>query len=213
VTALADLQQAAGRRFARLATNVVTRAPALWPLFRRALRLQFDRVAPRWEEIITDEHLAPYEAALERVPPPRRAIDVGTGTGAGARAIARRFPEAEVVGADLAPGMIEQARAKTPPELATRVRFDIADAAALPYESGRFDLVALANMIPFYDELARVTAPGGSVVLAFASGRGTPIYVAPERLRAKLADRGFAEFAEIEAGNGTALLARKAAAA
>ena len=57
--------------------------------------------------------------------------------------------------------MVEQARQRTPPELAERVRFEQADAAQLPFEDGAFDLVQLANMIPFFDELARVTAPGG----------------------------------------------------
>ncbi len=109
--------------------------------------------------------------------------------------------------------MVEQARRKIPPGLAGRVRFEVADASRLPYEDGAFDLVGLSNMIPFFDELARVTAPGGTVVIAFSSGADTPIYVPSERLRAELSRRGFSEFADFEAGNGTALLARKAKAA
>jgi ubiquinone/menaquinone biosynthesis C-methylase UbiE len=162
---------------------------------------------------VTPDHIAPYEAALESIGPPRRALDLGTGTGAGAFAIARRFPEAEIVGADLAEGMVEEARLKTPSELAARVRFEVADASRLPYEDGAFDLVGLVNMIPFFDELARVVAPGGAVVIAFSNGPGTPIYVPSERLRSELSGRGFAEFADFAAGNGTALLARKAKAA
>jgi hypothetical protein len=46
-------------------------------------------------------------------------------------------------------------------------------------------------------------------VFAFSLGPGTPIYVPPERLRQALARRGFTEFAEFDAGKGTALLARK----
>ena len=88
-----------GQRFARLATNAVVRRPGLWRLFRGPLRRQFDRLAPRWDEIRTPDHLAAFERALERVEPqPRRALDLGTGTGDGAFAVARRFPEAEVVG-------------------------------------------------------------------------------------------------------------------
>ena len=64
-------------------------------------------------------------------------------------------------------------------------------------------------MIPFFDELARVVAPGGSVVFAYSGGAGTPIYVPPERLRAELERRGFADFAEFKAGRGTSFLARK----
>jgi len=213
VSRLDELKTTMGRRFARLVTVAVTRAPGLWPLFRRALRLQFHTLAPNWDRIVNPEHVASYERALEAVEPPRRALDLGTGTGAGAFTIARRFPEAEVIGADLAEGMVEQARRKIPPGLAGRVRFEVADASRLPYEDGAFDLVGLSNMIPFFDELARVTAPGGTVVIAFSSGADTPIYVPSERLRAELSRRGFSEFADFEAGNGTALLARKAKAA
>ena len=68
-------------------------------------------------------------------------------------------------------------------------------------------------MIPFFEELARVTASGGAVVFSFSAGPETPIYVPPEVLRARLGEHGFAEFAEFAAGNGTALSARKALAA
>ena len=64
-------------------------------------------------------------------------------------------------------------------------------------------------MIPFFDELARVVAPGGWLLFAFSAGPETPIYVATERLRNELSQRGFAVFEEFAAGNGTALLARK----
>jgi hypothetical protein len=64
-------------------------------------------------------------------------------------------------------------------------------------------------MIPFFEELARVTAPGGAVVFSFSAGRETPIYVPPDVLRARLREQGFAEFADFAAGNGTALSARK----
>ena len=204
-----DLRVAAGRKFARFVTVAVSRTPRLWPLFRGALRLQFQTLASRWDELTGEDHLAPYEAALEAVPEARKALDVGTGTGAGAFALARRFPGAEVVGVDLAAAMIEQARRKTPPELVGRVRFDVADATDLPYAQGEFDLVALTNMIPFFDELDRVTAAGGRLVVAFAGGAETPIYVPLERVREELEARGFTEFADFSAGRGTSLLARK----
>ena len=66
-------------------------------------------------------------------------------------------------------------------------------------------------MIPFFDEIARVLAPGGHVVFAWSVGAETPIYVASERLREELQRRGFGEFQEVEASPGTAFLARKAA--
>ena len=104
---------------------------------------------------------APLEQALETLPwEPKHVLDLGTGTGLAAFAIARRFPGATVVGTDVAEEMLAEARASAPPELSERVRFETADSAHLPYAAGSFDLVSLANAIPFFDELARVTAPG-----------------------------------------------------
>ena len=201
-----------GRKVARLTTNVVVRRPSLWPFLRALTRRQFDAIAPRWEAMRLPDTFAPLEAALDAVePPPRRVLDLGTGTGAAARRIAERFPEAEVVGADLAPRMLAEARRALPEELASRVRYEEADASRLPYEEEAFDLVTHANMIPFFDELARVLAPGGFALFAFSGGAQTPIYVAPERLREELRRRGFTDFAEFAAGRGNAFLARKAA--
>ena len=105
--------------------------------------------------------------------------------------------------------MVEQARAKLGAAEQERVRFEVADASRLSYASGAFELVTLQNMIPFFDELARVTAPGGAVVIAFSAGAETPIYVPAARLRDELGRRGFSEFADVSAGRGNALLAWK----
>jgi ubiquinone/menaquinone biosynthesis C-methylase UbiE len=136
-------------------------------------------------------------------------LDLGTGTGKAARVAARRFPAAEVVGVDLSPEMVGQANELLPGELAGRVRFQVGDATALPFDDESFDLVVLLNMIPFFEELARVTAPGGHALFAFSFGAETPIYVPPKTLRARLDPLGFAAFEEIIAGQGIALLATK----
>jgi ubiquinone/menaquinone biosynthesis C-methylase UbiE len=197
-----------GQRFARLATDIVVRRPALWRLFRRATRKQFDNLAPVWDAMRDPVAFAPVVAALDTLPsPPRHVLDIGTGTGSVARLVKERFPEAEVIGVDLSGAMIAEARAKTEDG---RVRYVVADAQQLPFEDGAFDLVTLGNMIPFFDELARVLAPGGRVLFAFSAGPSTPIYVAPQRLRAELIRRGFGEFAEFAAGRGTALVAVRA---
>jgi SAM-dependent methyltransferase len=206
-----DWKERLGRRFARVATTAVVSRPWLWGLFRGPLRAQFDRLAPIWEGRRGPEALEPVEAALDRVGAPTRALDLGTGTGKAARAVARRFPEATVVGVDLAPRMVAQATSLLPPELAGRVRFEVADASALPFSDESFDLVVLMNMIPFFPELARVLAPGGALVIASSSGPGTPIYVPPQRLRERLRPLGFGDFEELTAGTGTAFIATKRA--
>jgi ubiquinone/menaquinone biosynthesis C-methylase UbiE len=199
-----------GQRFARLATDVSVRWPRLWVVFRPLVRWEFDRIAPVWGQMRSADAFDSLKAALDALHrPPRRTLDLGTGTGQAAFVIAERFPETEVVGADLAPDMLAAAREATPAQLADRVRFELADASRLPYDDGSFDLVTLANMIPFFDELARVTAPEGVVVFSFSGGAETPIYVPFDRLRAELTSRGFADFADFSVGRGTALLARK----
>ena len=205
-----SIVQQAGRKFARFTTNQVVRRPKAWRLFRRLTRLQFNRMAPVWDQMRGPEAFASLEAALDSIDtPPKRVLDLGTGTGRAAFLLARRYPDAEVVGADLAAEMLVEARNLTPSELADRVRFEEADAERLPYPEASFDLVSLANMIPFFDELARVTAPGGTVVFSFSGGAETPIYVPSDVLRRELSKRGFADFADFAAGTGTALTAHK----
>jgi ubiquinone/menaquinone biosynthesis C-methylase UbiE len=196
-----------GQRFARLVTDLVTRFPVLWRVFRGPLRRNFDRLAPTWDSLrVTERYLSPMQTALAAVePPPARILDVGTGTGGGARLSAARWPGAEIVGVDLSAAMIAEARTRATSE---HERYEVADASALPFPGGSFDLVTLVNMIPFYDELARVTAPQGAVAIAFTRGAGTPIYVPFERVDAELRRRGFSEISHFEAGDGISLLAR-----
>jgi ubiquinone/menaquinone biosynthesis C-methylase UbiE len=193
-----------GQRFARLVTRVVVRAPFLWRLFRSRMTRNFDQLAPEWEATrVSRERLTPMIAALDATGAPTRALDVGTGSGAVARLISERWPSAEVTGVDVSPGMIEEAR-----RLGSE-RYDVGDASALPYDDAAFDLVTLNNMIPFFDELARVTAPGGYLAVAYSMGPKTPIWVPLERVRDELQRRGFLHIADFEAGAGLALLARR----
>lgn len=193
------------QRFARLVTDVVVRVPALWPALRPLLTRLFDRIAPQWDAMASHERTIALEAALERVPgEPRTALDLGTGTGDGAIAIARRWPEADVRGVDVSSRMVEEAQRKAP-----ELRFEVGDGRRLEVPDGAFDLVALNNVIPFFDELGRIVAPGGHLVLAWSRGADTPIYVEPSRVRRGLARAGFEVVEEVAAGPGTAIVARR----
>jgi len=195
-------------RFARFVTQVVVRVPWLWRVFRPALSATFDRLAPTWDTRSVDQiRLGAIMLAFDAVePPPRTVLDLGTGTGSVARHTAERWPEAEITGADVSPGMVEEARRRATGE---RQRYDVADASRLPYPDAAFELVALNNMIPFFDELARVTAPGGRVAIAFSRGPDTPIWVPLDRVRAELERRNFAHITTFSNGPGQSLLAVK----
>jgi ubiquinone/menaquinone biosynthesis C-methylase UbiE len=199
-----------GQWFARFVTDVVVRRPALWRVFRPLFRLQFERLAPVWDTNRNPMRTAPFELALDAIDSTdvHDALDVGTGTGDGALVLADRFPGAHVVGVDVSGAMLAEAKRKLPPELRERVRFEEADAAKLPYGDASFDLVAHSNMLPFFDEIARVLRPRGYVLFSFTAGPETPIYVPPERLRAELERRSFTDFAEFDIGRGTAFVAR-----
>ncbi len=192
------------RKVARLITDAVVRRPVLWRLLRGRLRDMFDRIAPTWEARLRPEHLDALRLALDGLPSPGRVLDVGTGTGVAARSLAEWYEDAEVVGVDVAPAMVAEAERR-----GGRARFQVADASRLPFPDGAFDLVVLMNAIPFFDELARVTAPGGTVAVSFSRGAETPIYVPESRLRDAFARRGFTDFAAFAAPPATAFRACK----
>jgi len=106
--------------------------------------------------------------------PGSKVLDVACGTGNLALPAARLG--ANVTGVDIAPNLIEQARANAARE-GLQARFDEGDAEALPYDDASFDTVVTmygAMFAPRPDvvasELLRVTKPGGRI----AMGNWTP---------------------------------------
>ena len=194
-------------------TRVVARAPWTWPLIRRSVRSFFDGLAGGWDERVrpdAPEHLAPLAAAVARLDgSPARALDLGTGTGAGALWLAQAFQEARVTGVDISQAMIEQARAKLPNELAERVDFLAADAEGLPFADRSFDLVTQISVPVFFHEVARILAPGGHVVIVSSLGPKTPFYTPERTLRAGFRRRGIATVASGAEGPGTFFIGRR----
>jgi demethylmenaquinone methyltransferase/2-methoxy-6-polyprenyl-1,4-benzoquinol methylase len=150
---------------------VIAAGPGSGTLPETQVRAMFDRIArvyDRMNSVMTAgmHHRWRGRAAdLARVAPGSRALDVGTGTGDLAIELARRG--ASVTGLDFAPAMLEVARRKAPD-----IAFERGDALALPYEDAQFDAVSVGfGARNFSDldrglrEMARVTRPGGRVVV------------------------------------------------
>lgn len=123
--------------------NLAAQAAAIWPQ----------------EEPLFDRYELPERP---------RILDVGCGSGEIVARLARRYGQAEVVGVDVLAGPLDHARARLA-ALGPRVRFELADAFALPY-GAEFDLVVCRHVtqaVPepekILAELCRVCRPGGWV--------------------------------------------------
>jgi demethylmenaquinone methyltransferase/2-methoxy-6-polyprenyl-1,4-benzoquinol methylase len=110
----------------------------------------------RWRERAVD---------LARVGSGSRALDVATGTGDLAIALAARG--AEVVGSDFSEGMLDRARVKS-----AAVRWEFGNALELSYEDDTFDAATVgfgarnfSDLEQGLREMTRVVRPGGRVVV------------------------------------------------
>jgi ubiquinone/menaquinone biosynthesis C-methylase UbiE len=137
-------------------------------------RRWFDRRAGSYEGGLTSRWRDPVQRgsleALE-LDADDSLLDVGCGTGAASRLAASVVRS--VVGVDLSGAMIDEAI-----ELGTgldNVRFQLADAEALPFADGAFTAVLCSNSFHHYPEparavaeMARVLAPGGRIAIGDA---------------------------------------------
>lgn len=79
---------------------------------------------------------------------PKNILDLGTGTGRCARAMAQRYPEAKIVGVDFASAMIEQAQHNNKHDN-RNISYSLADIHSLPFAKYSFDLVISNALFPF----------------------------------------------------------------
>ena len=191
----------------RAMTEAVARVPGAWRVVRGPTRRFFEAAAAGWDERVRpddEEHLAPLIDAVERLDPsPRRILDVGTGTGAGALWLARRYEGADVLGVDVAAEMIERARTKA----TERVRFRVADTRAAVAD-GPFDLVLHLNCPVLFESVAAALAEGGIALVVASHGPRTPFFTSHAALRRGFRRVGLDLVDEGRAGRGTWLAAR-----
>ena len=116
----------------------------------------------RWSRLVAREFLA-----WLAVPPGRRWLDVGCGTGALSGTILEMAEPAAVFGIDPSPGFVAYARGRL---MDPRVAFEVGNARALPVADGAVDAVVsglVLNFVPeperALSEMSRVARPGGVV--------------------------------------------------
>jgi ubiquinone/menaquinone biosynthesis C-methylase UbiE len=143
-----------------------------------AIRDSFDARAPQYDASPMHRALATSTARFARVAEDAVVVDVATGTGLVARALAARYPGLRISGVDISGGMLAVARAALPS--ATWLQ---ADAAALPIADASTDLVTCVTALHLFPDpggaiaqWARILRPGGRVITAsfVSAGHHTP---------------------------------------
>ncbi|TCK28799.1 trans-aconitate 2-methyltransferase [Ancylobacter aquaticus] len=134
-----------------------------------------------------DERTRPPRDLLAAVPleRARRVVDLGCGPGNSTELLAARWPDAEVIGVDNSPAMLEQARARLP-----AVRFELGDLASWAPAEGTDLLFANAvfQWVPDHlDVLARLLeglAPGGVLAVQMPDNVAEPSHLLMEETAA-----------------------------
>ena len=148
----------------------------------------FSRVAPVYDllnhvlSLREDIRWRRFVARALRHGPTGRVLDVATGTGDLALAVAQRPDRPTVVGLDLVPAMLEPARRKVAKSGAS-VYLLAGDATNLPFPDQHFDAVTCAfgirnipDRVGAMAEMRRVLAPGGRIyILEFTTPRSSTV--------------------------------------
>jgi malonyl-CoA O-methyltransferase len=123
-------------------------------IVRDKVRKAFSRHADQYDSLavvqkrVTDRFVAQL---VENMTPPRSMLDIGAGTGRLLESLHERFPEAELVGVDLALGMTCCAKERF--QGIKSVSLTCGDAESLPFRDGSFDLVVSTSTYQWIDPL------------------------------------------------------------
>jgi ubiquinone/menaquinone biosynthesis C-methylase UbiE len=157
-----------------------------------AARTHFDRwsetyendSAARWLREVQTQALAALALSEYDV-----LLDVGCGTGAAVRDAAPTVRRA--VGFDLSPGMIAQARERAAAVGIGNAEFEVGDVSGpLPFADGTFTALVCTTAFHHFprprdtiNEMSRVLAPGGRMVIADANRRHPAVFALDLALR------------------------------
>ena len=146
---------------------------------KEEVREMFDNIAPRYDLLnhtlsVNIDRIWRRRAVNEvRRANPRRILDVATGTGDLAIALARRIRDVQVMGVDLSEEMLAVARRKVEARgLDSRIVLERGDAEHLEVADASVDAATVAfgvrnfgDLAAGLRELARTIRPGGKVVI------------------------------------------------
>jgi demethylmenaquinone methyltransferase/2-methoxy-6-polyprenyl-1,4-benzoquinol methylase len=149
------------------------------PDFAGQVNRMFDRVASNYDALNSvmtaglHHRWRERAAARAELSAGDSALDICCGTGDLALELSNHVsPDGHVVGCDFSEPMLDLAREKAAERGVAGVRFEWADALALPYDGERFDAVTvgfgvrnLADLGRGLSEMARILKPGGRAVI------------------------------------------------
>ena len=150
----------------------------------------FDRISPSYDRlnhllsINIDKVWRRRTAKAVSKNHPKTILDLATGTADLAIALAKRNPQAHIIGTDISEKMLEIGQAKIAKEkLENQIELRLGDATALPFEDNSFDTVTVAfgvrnfeNMKQGLSEIHRVLKPNGQAfILEFSMPEKFPI--------------------------------------
>ncbi len=182
------------------------------PLDRPHVRRSFERAAATYDAAAALQREV-GDRLLERLDyvklQPARVLDLGSGTGHCAQALLKRYPRARVAAVDLAWSMARRTRDRH--HWWRRPLAACADARALPFADGGFDLVVSNLMLqwcvplePYFAEVRRVLGRGGLFLFtSFGTDTLKELRAAWARVDARPHVHGFLDMHDV----GDALLA------
>jgi phosphatidylethanolamine/phosphatidyl-N-methylethanolamine N-methyltransferase len=148
--------------------------------------LRFWKRSARWYDRLM-AHVAPeYETMVERTvadaEPAERVLEVGTGTGRIALALAGRAQQVEAI--DYAPEMLDIARRRVEEHKPGQVRFSIQNVCSLDFPDAHFDVVVCANVLHMIvdsdqalAQIHRVLKPRGLLIAPTYCHGETPLSI------------------------------------
>ncbi len=136
---------------------------------KQAVAKSFSNAAKEYDQFARFQHeLA--KSLIDMSPNERKQniLDLGCGTGYCLPLLSQQYPQASILGADIAPGMLAFAQQQHP-----EFQYAVADAENLPFPEDQFDLIFSNLAVQWCDDFSQVLTqaykclkPGGHLVLS-----------------------------------------------